>query len=65
MIPRTYEEWRHCIEVDCGLQLNQAFLAERLAELTEAEHERTRQFVRLYGEPHRLRVIGWFEQAQG
>jgi hypothetical protein len=65
MIPRTYEEWRHCIEVDCGLQLNQSFIAERLAELTEAEHERTRQFVRLYGEPHRLRVIGWFEQAQG
>lgn len=64
MIPRTYEEWRHCIEVDCGLQLNQAFIAERLAELTEAEHERTRQFVRLYGEPHRLRVIGWFEQAR-
>jgi hypothetical protein len=65
MIPQTYEEWRHCIEVDCGLSLTPAFIAERLAELSQPDHERTRQYVRLYGEPHRQRVIGWFEQALG
>lgn len=64
MIPRTYDEWRHCIEVDCGLQLTPAFIAERIAELANTEHERTRQYVRLYGEAHRQRVIEWFEQAR-
>ncbi|MCE3004489.1 MAG: hypothetical protein ACK59M_09790 [Pseudomonadota bacterium] len=63
MIPATYESWRRCIEVDCGLVLEPAFIAARLAELRDADHERTAQFVRCYGDAHRQRVIGWFEQA--
>lgn len=65
MIPTTYADWRCCIEVDCGLDLTPAFIAGRLAELRDAGHERTAQFVRLYGDAHRQRVIGWFEHAAG
>jgi hypothetical protein len=64
MIPKTFEEWRHCIEIDCGLKLTPEFIAERIAELSDVNHERTRQYVRLYGEAHRQRVLEWFERAR-
>jgi hypothetical protein len=63
MIPETYEQWRRCIEVDCGLVLSPDYIAERVRELSDAQHERSRQYVRLYGDAHRLRVIGWFQRA--
>jgi len=62
-VPQTYSAWRHCIEVGCGLQLTPAFIAARLAELSNVDHERTRRFVRLDGEAHRQRVLEWFERA--
>ncbi|MEO1017907.1 MAG: hypothetical protein AAFY56_09460 [Pseudomonadota bacterium] len=64
MIPDTYERWRRCITVDCGLELTSAFINTRLAELRDASAHRTRRFVEYYGEDHRTRVITWFEQAQ-
>lgn len=63
MIPKTYLEWRRCIEVDCGLALTPDFVAGRLAELRDGQNERTAQFARRYGREHLQRVIAWFEQA--
>lgn len=63
MIPETYDQWRHCIEVDCGITLTRAFIDERLRELATPSDFRTQQFIRLYGEAHRDRVLGWFRQA--
>ena len=59
----TYEDWRECIEVHCGIPLTEGFVAERLAELHDRSHPKTRDFLRLYGEAHLKRTIGWFEQA--
>lgn len=59
----TYEDWRECIEVHCGIPLTEGFIAERLAELRDRSHPKTREFERLYGEGHLKRTIGWFEQA--
>ena len=59
----TYEEWRECIEVHCGIPLTTAFVRERLAELKDRGHPKTKEFRRLYGEKHLERTIGWFEQA--
>lgn len=28
-IPRNYEQWRHCITVECGIALTPTFLSER------------------------------------
>ena len=64
MIPETYERWRRCITVDCGLELTPAFIEERLAELRDASAHRPRRFVEFWGEAHRARVIGWFERAR-
>jgi hypothetical protein len=63
MIPHDYSSWRRCIEVDCGLELSASFIAARLTELREPAHERTAQFIRLYGKDHWRHVVGWFEQA--
>jgi hypothetical protein len=65
MIPQDYPGWRRCIEHDCGIALTQAFARERLAELRQPGHERTAQFIRLYGEEHWRRVVGWFAQVAG
>lgn len=62
-IPQSYAEWRHCIEVECGIPLSAGFLAERIRVLTQGEAEETRRFRRLYGEEHWQRVVSWFRRA--
>ncbi|MEM1451182.1 MAG: hypothetical protein AAGI22_18845 [Planctomycetota bacterium] len=59
----SYEDWRECIEVHCGIPLTQDFIRERLAELSDGTHPRTRDFERLYGAQHLQRTIQWFQQA--
>lgn len=63
MIPDTYQAWRHCIEVDCGLTLTPQFIAERIAALENVGDMRTRQFLSCYGDGHRQRVLSWFREA--
>lgn len=64
MIPINYLQWRHCIEVDCGIALKADFIAARIAALAQHGDEPQR-FARLYGDAHLQRVIGWFRRAQG
>lgn len=61
---KAYEDWRHCIEVACGIEITPAFVNERIAELSDADHSKTRRFVETWGEAHRARVLNWFEQAR-
>ncbi|HVW51941.1 MAG TPA: hypothetical protein VHC91_16375 [Trinickia sp.] len=63
MIPLTYDQWRHCITVECGLALTPAFIAEGLAVWRNAQSEETSRFRRLYGDQHWNAVTAWFEQA--
>lgn len=64
VIPRNYAAWRHCIEVECGLRLHRAYIAQRIAALNDRNDHHTQQFVRCWGEPHRQQVLQWFAQAQ-
>ncbi|MCC5793274.1 MAG: hypothetical protein JJT85_00885 [Chromatiales bacterium] len=64
MIPATFSEWKHCIEVECRLDLTKDYVASRLAILRQAESEETRRFRKLYGDAHWHKVVSWFEQAQ-
>jgi len=65
VIPQTYEQWRHCITVECGIPLTRAFAEERLAVWANPAAEETRRFEQLYGVAHRKRVLHWFERALG
>ena len=64
IIPTTYAEWRHCIEKKCGLALTPDYIAARLAALRDERDAHTREFRRLYGEPHLRATVAWFERAQ-
>ena len=63
VIPLSYEQWRTCIEVRCKIRLTPAFIRERLAELQDDKHAKTREFARLYGGDHLERTITWFRRA--
>ena len=63
VIPLSYKQWRNCIEVRCKIRLTPAFIRERLAELQDGKHAKTREFARLYGVDHLQRTIAWFRRA--
>jgi len=62
--PNTYEEWRHCIIVECGLELTPDYISERISALQNNGDYYTQQFVKLYGQEHHQKVLAWFAQAQ-
>lgn len=64
IIPHDYDTWHHCIKVDCGLALTPGYIQERITSLQNKKDFRTQQFVRLYGQQHRLNVLSWFQRAQ-
>ncbi len=64
MALKSYEDWKHCITQLCGIPLTGPFIDQRLAALRDPADMMTQKFVEMWGEQHRLRVIGWFEQAQ-
>lgn len=61
---RTYDEWKNCITEICKVPLTSDYVAARLKELRDAQNFDTKKFVSSWGEPHRQRVIAWFEQAE-
>ncbi|MEO0443886.1 MAG: hypothetical protein AAFZ92_09130 [Pseudomonadota bacterium] len=63
-IPSSYEEWRHCITVECGLKLTSNFIETRIATLQNQDDYHTKQFINLYGRDYHAIVVGWFLQAQ-
>jgi hypothetical protein len=65
MIPDTYEAWRHCIEIDCGIPLTRAFIDQRLRELDDRAIYSTQQLFRRYGDDHVAQLKRWFQRAAG
>lgn len=64
VIPRTYQEWEHCITVECGIPLTAEYVAERIAALQDRDDHHTHKFLQTYGEAHHTRTLGWFREAQ-
>lgn len=63
IIPETYDEWRHCILVECGLKLTKPFIEKRIAALRNKREHHTQQFVKRYGQSHHQQVLNWFAMA--
>ncbi|MEM7076885.1 MAG: hypothetical protein AAGA28_05410 [Pseudomonadota bacterium] len=64
VIPRTYEEWEHCITVECGIPLTAEYVAQRIDALQDTGDFHTRKFLDQYGEAHLARTLGWFREAE-
>jgi len=62
--PTNFHEWRHCIEVKCGIPLTASFILQRIEALSDLNNITTKEFTRLYGEDYRVQVIQWYQQAQ-
>ncbi|MEM7435891.1 MAG: hypothetical protein AAF436_12120 [Myxococcota bacterium] len=60
----SYEDWKHCITVECNIPLTPDYVTKRIAVLSDERDPTTARFVALYGDPYRLRTIQWFEQAR-
>jgi hypothetical protein len=63
MIPLSFDEWKKCITLDCGIALTPDFVNRRVAVLSDKNHPETRQFIGRYGEPHHNYVLYWFKQT--
>lgn len=62
-LPKTYAEWKHCIEVDCGIPLTTSFCERRIQALDDEQDRHTQAFRDKYGEEHLAQVISWFRTA--
>ncbi len=63
MIPKTYEEWRHCITIKCGIPLTDTYIRSRLDVLKNETSQEVKKFRNLYGDSHLMQVIDWFTRA--
>ena len=64
IIPSNFEEWKHCIEVECGLKLTPQFIEKRIASMEDPTEHYTQQFLKRYGNQYHSQVLGWFRTAQ-
>lgn len=62
-IPKSYEDWKHCITVKCDIPLTQSYVAARLEELKDRNQFQTQKFIDHWGEAHHAQTVAWFEQA--
>ncbi|MBM3165591.1 MAG: hypothetical protein FJZ80_09055 [Bacteroidetes bacterium] len=62
MVPLTFEQWKHCIAIDCGIPLSKAFIQERLQVYQNKQNPETKKFTLLYGEQHLNNIIPWLQQ---
>ena len=63
-LPQNFTEWRHCIEVKCGINLTASFIYQRIEALTDLSTTATKEFAALYGDTYRQQVVAWYQQAQ-
>ncbi|MCG7982323.1 MAG: hypothetical protein JAY90_06150 [Candidatus Thiodiazotropha lotti] len=63
LFPSNYAGWHHCIEVKCSQVLTPGFVKTRITILGNPQHEESRRFASLYGEPWREQVLAWFQRA--
>lgn len=63
MFPQSYDEWVKCITVGCQIQLEPTYIRERIEALRDPSDSHTKRYLKLYGNDHLERVIGWFERA--
>lgn len=62
-IPTTFDEWHHCITVECEIPLTPEYVAQRLKALDDPRDYATQRLIAIYGRRHHQQVVRWFEQA--
>ena len=60
----TYEDWKHCITVLCGIPLTLEFVDRRITALNDEQNENTKKLIAHWGEDHYKQTVLWFEKAR-
>ena len=63
MIPQSYEEWKNCIENDCGIPLTKDFIEKRLSVFENRSNPETKKFIQLYGSQYLDNIIYWYKRS--
>jgi len=64
IIPASYEDWKHCITVLCGIPLTRSYVEARIAALGDPRNYATQRFAEVWGQAQLDRVRGWFADAR-
>lgn len=64
MKPTTFEDWKACITVTCGIPLTPDYVEQRLIALKDAKDYHTQKLKNMWGEEHHTQLINWFERAR-
>jgi hypothetical protein len=62
MIPQTFDQWKHCITVDCKINLTKDFVLQRLTVFQDTNNPETKKFESLYGKEYLQNIIHWFKK---
>ncbi|MEM1388950.1 MAG: hypothetical protein AAF748_11145 [Pseudomonadota bacterium] len=63
MVPESYDDWKHCITVKCGIPLTTDYVQERIAALSNQNDFHTQKFIKRWGSSHHARTLTWFQRA--
>ncbi|MEM6641170.1 MAG: hypothetical protein AAF610_14870 [Pseudomonadota bacterium] len=61
--PQNYDQWRHCITVECGIPLTSEYVEQRLRVWRDESAQETRRFRELYGDDYWKFMTSCFERA--
>lgn len=64
VVPTSYAEWKHCINVLCRIPLTTEFVQARIAALHDPRDHGTQRFIQIWGQAQLDLVRGWFAQAR-
>lgn len=62
-VPETYDRWKHCITVSCGIPLTPQYVEARIAALDDMTDHHTQRFIECWGKAHHDQTLAWFRQA--
>jgi len=60
VIPQNFEDWKFCIEEQCGIPLTLVFAQQRLAIYNNESLPETQRFISRYGQEHLQHIKEWF-----
>ena len=63
-LPKTYDEWKYCITVKCGIALTQDYINERLSALSTVNDYSTEKFIEMWGPEHHQKPFNGLRRLQ-
>ena len=63
VFPQTYESWKKCITVACGIPLTKEYAEDIVKILSDDSSPETKRFLERYGTEWKERVLSYFSFA--